>query len=95
MKKLLTILCLVLLVSCSPKPPPDGPYTKYYPSGQIEIKGNVKDGIPYGLTEKYYENGQLERRGNFKNGYEELFEYFDEDGNLTKTEEYKDGELVE
>ena len=24
-----------------------------------------------------------------------LWEYFDEDGNLTNTEEYKDGELIE
>ena len=95
MKQLLTILCLVLLVSCSPKPPPDGPYTKYYPSGQIEIKGNVKDGIPYGLTEKYYENGQLKTRGNIKNGKPDgLWETFDEDGNLTETRKYKNGNLV-
>ena len=90
MKKLLTILCLVLLVSCSPKPPPDGPYTKYYPSGQIEIKGNFKDGIPHGLIENFYENGQLESRGNFIDGKLEdgLWEYFDEDGNSISTETY-------
>jgi len=40
--------------------------------------------------------GQLYWRGNKKDGKKDgLWETFDEDGNLTKTEEYKDGELVE
>ena len=68
MKKLLTILCLVLLVSFSDETPPDGPYTEYYPSGQIEIKGNFKDGIPYGFIEKYYENGNLTPTQEWKDG---------------------------
>ncbi len=43
------------------------------------------------------ENGQLKHKGNYKN-YKEgkkegLWEYYDEEGNLTKTEEYKDGVL--
>ena len=55
-------------------------------------KENIKDGV----IETFYDNGQLERRGNWKNWEQDgLWEYFDKDGNLTKTEEYKDGELVE
>ena len=54
-------------------------------------KEEIKDGV----VEEFY-NSQLESRGNVKNGKEDgPWECFDEDGNLTKTEEYKDGELVE
>ena len=38
---------------------------------------------------------QLRFKGNYKDGKPDgLFEEFDEEGNLTKTEEWKDGELV-
>tara|TARA_B100001179_G_scaffold227216_1_gene209417 strand:+ start:193 stop:1155 length:963 start_codon:yes stop_codon:yes gene_type:complete len=74
MKQLLTILCLVLLVSCSTEPPPDGPFESYYPStiindnGQLMQKGHYKNGKVEGLLETYYKNGQLESRANYKNG---------------------------
>ena len=43
-----------------------------------------------------YENGQFQVRENFIDGeLDGLREDFDEDGNLTKTETYKDNELVE
>jgi len=43
----------------------------------------------------FYENGQLEWRANYKDGkLDGLFELFDENGNLTKTKEYKNGELI-
>ena len=58
MKKLLTILCLVLLVSCSSPPPPEVPYNKVV----------VRDGITYqinsdkpftGKTVEFYNNFEL------------------------------------
>ena len=93
MKKLLTILCLVLLSSCSQEPEViTGPFV-------------FKNGITYdqttnepitGIVESFHDNGQLERRRNYVDGKEEgLFEMFDEDGNLTETRTYRNGELIE
>ena len=46
--------------------------------------------------EKFYENGQLEKKGNFIDGeYDGLWKVFDEDGNLTRTQTWRNGELVE
>ncbi len=120
MKKLLTTLCLVLLVSCSNEVPEENlverqgvaykinstkPFTGIKVSESTSREGVIstrkekyKKGLKEGLYEEvYYKNGQLEYKLNFnKNGYEEgLSEYFDEEGNLTKTEEYKDGVLQE
>ena len=144
MKKLLTIFCLALLVSCSNEVPSDklverngityetnsttpftGSSVSYHENGQLEMRGNYKDGKDDGLWESYYENGQLEMRGNYKDGEPDglrefhydngqlesrgnvkdgrfgfgqedgLWEYFDEEGNLTETQEWKDGELIE
>ena len=57
MKKLLTILCLVLLssYSYSEDPHPDGPYETFFENGQLERKGNIKEGKQEGLWEIYYE----------------------------------------
>ena len=54
-----------------------------------------KEIIKDGLHESFYKNGQLKFRGNYKDGEQHgLWEYFDESGNLTKTEEWEDGELI-
>ena len=65
MKKLLTILCLVLLSSCSP---PDGPYETFYENGQLQVRTNFIDGVQVGLYETFYENGQLWTRENWIDG---------------------------
>ena len=59
----------------------------------------TRDGLIYhqdtnkpvtGIVEEFHENGQLMGRGNFIDGKREgLFEYFDEDGNLTDTRTYR------
>ena len=87
--RLLTILCLVLLVSCSQEPP-------------LLL---IRDGITYaqntnepftGIVEEFHENGQLEFRGTIIDGIlDGLWETFDEDGNLTETKTYRNGEVVE
>ena len=116
MKILLSIFCLLILVSCSPTPeiPPiqlvvkqgivyevnsttpfTGSSVSYHENGQLSTKVNLKNGIPDGLWEGFYENGQLKERGNIKDLEQDgLWEYFDDGGNLTKTEEYKGGELI-
>ena len=63
-----------------------------------------RNGIKYeinseiGFTGKYvtyYENGQKEREINYKDGKREgLWTFWDTEGNVTKTETYKDGGLV-
>ena len=70
MKKLLTILCLVLLSSYSYSQdlPLDGPYETFYENGQLEVRGNYKDGIEHGFQELFYKNGQLHLKGTWKNG---------------------------
>ena len=50
----------------------------------------------HGQYRRFYENGQFRSKGNVKNDKQDGFwEYFDEEGNLTETKEYKDGELIE
>ena len=65
----------------------------------------VREGITYdqntnepvtGIIEEFHINGQLQVRENYIDGVENgLREYFDIDGNLTSTETYKNGELIE
>ena len=91
MKQLLSIFCLLILVSCSNEVSNDK---------LVERQGityEVNSQTPFtGSEVSYYENGKLERRGNLKEGEQDgMWETFEEEGNLTKTEEWKDGELVE
>ena len=65
MKIFITIICLLILSSCSL---PDGPFETYYENGQLDERGNYKDGKEDGVWEKYYENGELEERDNWKDG---------------------------
>ena len=63
-----------------------------YENGQLEEKGNYKDGKPDGLFETYYENGQLTFKGNFKDGEKDgLFEEYYENGQLSVKVNFKDG----
>ena len=65
----------------------------------------TRDGLIYhqdtnkpvtGIVEEFHPNGQSKVRGNFIDGKPVgLWEYFDEDGNLTSTQTYRNGELVE
>jgi antitoxin component YwqK of YwqJK toxin-antitoxin module len=102
--RLLTILCLVLLVSCSQEVPIETP-TEVTPQPLEVVTGLflVRDGITYhqdtnepvtGIVETYDDDGQLVKRETFKDGestgiYEE-FEYF-RNGQLAKRANYRDG----
>jgi|TARA_B110000902_G_scaffold125559_1_gene146538 antitoxin component YwqK of YwqJK toxin-antitoxin module len=88
MNKILIILSLVLLASCSPKEVP--------PSDLVERQGiqyEVNSQTPFtGIVVDYYENGQLSSKGNYKDGKKDgLWEYFDENGQLRFKSNYKDG----
>ena len=88
MKKLLTILCLVLLVSCSNDVPDDK---------LVERDGiiyEVNSTTPFtGSSVSYHENGQLNKRENYKNGQQDgPSEWFHENGQLGGKGNYKNGE---
>jgi len=100
MKKLLTILCLVLLVSCSPSPE--------VPSNQlVERQGvtyQVNSEKPFtGTSVEYYldtiikdqfEERVLWKRTTYKDGVlDGLYESFHPNGQLELKENYKDGKL--
>ncbi len=89
MKKLLTILCLVLLVSCSP--PPEVPYDKLVERQGITYE--INSTTPFtGSSIDYYSNGQLESRGTFKDGkMDGLLETYHENGQLSFRGNYKNG----
>tara|TARA_B110000259_G_C13916217_1_gene362965 strand:- start:183 stop:605 length:423 start_codon:yes stop_codon:yes gene_type:complete len=87
--KIIVILCLVLLVSCSQEPEVvTGPFV-------------FKNGITYdqttnepitGIVEKFYENGQLKVREYYKDGKEDgLHEGFYTNGQLEFSLTYKEG----
>jgi antitoxin component YwqK of YwqJK toxin-antitoxin module len=65
----------------------------HYSNGQLQSRIKIKDG-KRSSYEGYHLNGQVLNRGIYKNGnHDGIFETFDENGNLTKTEEWKDGVL--
>ena len=97
-KKLLIYFGLLLLYSYlmvvfnDPLVEKDGPFIKKYPTGQIEMKGTVKNGKEDGVWEIFYETGELQVRGTYKNGIRDgSWKMFDEEGNLVKSETYKNG----
>ena len=77
----------------------DGEWLEYYGDGELKVVKNYTDGKLDGLYQKYHLNGQLEMIGNYIIWYrinvrDGLWEYFNEDGSLKKTETWKDGERI-
>ena len=76
----------------------DGFIEFFNEDGLFWFKNCYKNGEEINMSycyKRFYENLQFRSKGNVKNDKKEgLWEYFDEDGNLTGTEEYKDGELI-
>ena len=89
MKQLLTILCLVLLVSCSNEVSSD---KLVYRNGLIyEINSTT---LFTGSSVGYHENGLLKEKGNFKDGKRDgLQEIYYDNGKLWVRENHKDGKL--
>ena len=71
----------------------NGPWKRYYPSGQlmeiVELVNNNENG-PF---VEYYENGNLKAEGNYKDGDNEhgLLKLYSEDGQLVKKMDCKEG----
>ena len=90
MKKLLTILCLVLLVSCSNEVPDDQ---------LVERQGityEVNSTTPFtGSSVGYHDNGQISSKGNYKDGKLDglVEEFYLPSGLLWNRKNYKDGKL--
>ena len=92
MKQLLTILSLVLLVSCSNE-------VNEVPSVRLvernSITYEVNSETPFtGSSVVFYENGQLRFRENYKDGkLDGLWEWFHENGQLKSRGNLIDGDL--
>ena len=88
MNKILVILCLVFLVSCSPKEVPIDLLVEMQ-----GIKYEVNSHTPFtGISFENYGNGQIKKRINYKDGKEDgLWEYYYDNGQLEKKANYKDG----
>jgi hypothetical protein len=71
------------------------PYTEKHDNGKISVQGQKnKDDSQEGTWKYFDENGKLERLENYKNGIADGEWKYYEEGKLTKTEVYKDGELI-
>ena len=72
----------------------DGLSTMWHENGQKKFEINFKNGKKDGFLISWYENGQKKMEGNIKNEKKDGFwTYWDKEGNVTKTETYKDGEM--
>ncbi|MEZ7971935.1 MAG: hypothetical protein QMC00_01150 [Pseudomonadales bacterium] len=88
MNKILIILCLVFLVSCSP--------TEFTSDQIVERKGvsyELNSTTPFtGVVVDYHENGQLQVSSNYKDGKRDgLEEMYYENGQLSAKTNFKDG----
>jgi len=69
------------------------PHIEYYDNGNVRIKGQLNSkGEREGLWEWFYPSGKIIWRTPYKDGIEEEF---DEQGNITQTRHWKDGEIIE
>ena len=67
----------------------------FYENGQLLSRDNYKNKHNWSY-EGFYENGQLSLKGNYKNNKcDGLWEHFDEEGNLTKSETWENGKMIE
>jgi antitoxin component YwqK of YwqJK toxin-antitoxin module len=87
--KIIVILCLVLLVSCSQEPEVvTGPFVF---KNDITYDQNTNEPIT-GIVEEFYENGQLHVRRHYKEGKRDgVHEEFHVNGQLSNRGNYKDG----
>ena len=88
MKKLLPIIFILILSSCSKEVPLEQTVVR----GEIVYLVNSEEPFT-GTTVSYYENGQLKYKENYKDGkLDGLRESYYENGQLRMKANYKDGE---
>jgi antitoxin component YwqK of YwqJK toxin-antitoxin module len=73
------------------------PYIIYHPNGNVWIKGQKNSkGQREGIWEYFYSNGNILLRIPYKEGkMDGTKNFYDEQGNITETRHWKDGELIE
>ena len=90
MKRILSLIGVVLVVGCGSEPP-DGPYEEYHDNGQLFEKLTYKDVDLDGPYERYWGNGQLDRKTTYKDGVQDgLREEYYENGQLREKGTFKD-----
>ena len=82
-----------IIYEANSQTPFTGSSVGYRENGDLQSRGNYKDGKLDGLWEDFNENGQLMIRENYKNGeLNGLYELFYENGQLEDRGNFKDGE---
>tara|TARA_B110000003_G_C16207896_1_gene362135 strand:- start:72 stop:491 length:420 start_codon:yes stop_codon:yes gene_type:complete len=102
MKKLLPILCVLIITSCSKEVPSDqlvgeldGFIQSYFENGQLETSGQYKNGKKDGVHERYFVNGQVMLKEKFLDGNRDgLNQSFHMNGQLKTEIYYKDGKGI-
>ncbi len=70
-------------------------HKEYYPSGQLKLEYDYKDGEQEGIYKRYYETGQVEEEGSFKDGEQEgLRKGYYESGNISYIDTFKNGKWI-
>ena len=70
----------------------DGPFTKFYVSGQLAASGQFETGLQAGEWKTWFESGQLQTIYNYDEGVLDGNYYrFDESGQIVESGHYRDG----
>ncbi len=72
----------------------NGPWARWYESGQPEARGAYRAGKPHGPWTRWYESGQKKHEGAYDDGEHGTWTYWDEAGNVTKVETWRHGNLL-
>ncbi len=72
-----------------------GASTKYYKNGSVMEEAFYKENKKDGFNRMYFENGNIKFEKVYKEGVLLSLKEYDEEGNLLRAEEYKNGELIE
>jgi antitoxin component YwqK of YwqJK toxin-antitoxin module len=74
----------------------EGSHKSFFESGELNIEGTFKDNERDGEWVWHYKTGMIETAVKFENGSKEGVQiFYDEDGNKTKTEIYKNNRLID
>jgi antitoxin component YwqK of YwqJK toxin-antitoxin module len=73
------------------------PYIEYYDNGNVWIKGQRNSkGQREGIEEWFYPKGNIRWSTTYKDGvWCGIQTFYDEQGNITETRHWKDGEIIE
>ncbi len=72
-----------------------GVYRSYFRSGKTNFECQMKNGLRDGYCQSFYENGRVEMEGFYTLGIpDNEWTYYDEEGKLIYTLEYKKGRLM-